>query len=309
MNQDEVRYLPWLASQFSIAPLAAVVTIAALAVFVTGGGVTTYLLMTGDGTLAERLVGSLRGFAGYGALVAFPMLLVLGKARGDGAMALLGLFVAALSALGVVGALVANVLDFGWMFALFLGVWHGVFVVPIGLLGFVAFTSSVGRVRTGFERAQRDVVRRHLKRVGWSGIDALAERVAADPSDVPRLLAQARLEGVQLDDVFWLRSDLDEKVEAAAKMVAARGRVHVRDLARHLKLRPAMVRRLVAHLAEHDGFTGWVDWDNGLVVSAAATSLREARQCPRCAGEMRVEGVGMVACFHCGCEVYLPRAA
>jgi ribosomal protein S27AE len=51
-------------------------------------------------------------------------------------------------------------------------------------------------------------------------------------------------------------------------------------------------------------FTGYMNWDEGLLYSADASKLAHDR-CPRCGGEITLAGKGVAQCAHCGSEIFL----
>ncbi len=51
-------------------------------------------------------------------------------------------------------------------------------------------------------------------------------------------------------------------------------------------------------------FTGYMNWDEGLLYSADASKLAHDR-CPRCGSEITLAGKGVAQCAHCGSEIFL----
>ena len=52
-------------------------------------------------------------------------------------------------------------------------------------------------------------------------------------------------------------------------------------------------------------FTGYINWDDGLLFSAQASQLRNLTNCKKCGGEVKLVGKGVVKCPYCGTEYFL----
>lgn len=52
-------------------------------------------------------------------------------------------------------------------------------------------------------------------------------------------------------------------------------------------------------------FSGYINWDEGILYSAEAAALREAGRCPNCGGALALAGRGVIRCPHCGTEIFL----
>ena len=52
-------------------------------------------------------------------------------------------------------------------------------------------------------------------------------------------------------------------------------------------------------------FTGYINWDDGVLYSAQASKLRELTNCKKCGGEVKLVGKGVVKCPYCGTEYFL----
>ena len=55
----------------------------------------------------------------------------------------------------------------------------------------------------------------------------------------------------------------------------------------------------------HKGlFAGYINWDDGLLISRDAAQLR-GNKCPNCGGEVDLAGKGVIQCPYCGAEIFL----
>jgi len=52
-------------------------------------------------------------------------------------------------------------------------------------------------------------------------------------------------------------------------------------------------------------FSGYVNWDKGVIYSADAGNLRDLENCKNCGGEIKLVGKGVVTCKFCGTEYFL----
>jgi DNA-directed RNA polymerase subunit RPC12/RpoP len=52
-------------------------------------------------------------------------------------------------------------------------------------------------------------------------------------------------------------------------------------------------------------FTGYVNWQDGMLYSADASKIKEGGKCPNCGGKLELAGKGMIKCPYCGSEVFL----
>jgi Na+-transporting methylmalonyl-CoA/oxaloacetate decarboxylase gamma subunit len=86
--------------------------------------------------------------------------------------------------------------------------------------------------------------------------------------------------------------------------VMTRGKVSVADLAIEGNLTREQVKGYVYDLIGKDLFRGYVNWDQGELVSAEAAQIKDGT-CPNCGGRLELAGRGLVRCPYCGTETYL----
>lgn len=87
-------------------------------------------------------------------------------------------------------------------------------------------------------------------------------------------------------------------------MVMTRGRVELSSAAIELGLTRDQTRQLVYDLIGKQLFSGYVDWESGLLFSAEASQIKSGT-CPKCGGKVELAGKGLVKCAYCGSEVFL----
>ncbi len=87
-------------------------------------------------------------------------------------------------------------------------------------------------------------------------------------------------------------------------MVQAQGQVDLRQVALELNVTRDDVREMVRDLIGKQLFSGYVDWDGGVLYSSDAAKLKDGT-CPKCGGKLELAGKGLVKCQYCGSEVFL----
>ena len=112
------------------------------------------------------------------------------------------------------------------------------------------------------------------------------------------IFIRARGESRQLSAVATQRRLLG-RIEAA-------GEISVADLALETGLSRDEVRENLVDLVSKGLFSGYVDWDRGLLFARQASELRDLNNCQRCGSELELAGKGLIRCPYCGTEYFLP---
>jgi hypothetical protein len=89
-------------------------------------------------------------------------------------------------------------------------------------------------------------------------------------------------------------------------LVKTRGQVEIHSLAVDMQISVDMVKDLVRQLVGLQVFSGYVNWDDGILYSADAGKLRDLKQCEKCGAPITLAGKGVVVCKYCGTEYFLP---
>jgi DNA-directed RNA polymerase subunit RPC12/RpoP len=110
------------------------------------------------------------------------------------------------------------------------------------------------------------------------------------------LAIRGRAEEAEMADVGRQRKILD--------MIKTRGQVDISDLVFELKSNTDRVRDDVYKLVGMGLFTGYVNWDEGVLYSREASQLT-GHKCPNCGGEQEFAGKGVITCKYCGTDVFL----
>ncbi len=104
--------------------------------------------------------------------------------------------------------------------------------------------------------------------------------------------------------------DAKKGVEASQQrkllnMVQSRGQVKIDDVALELQQPRDSVKDMIYSLVGLGVFSGYVNWDKGVLYSSEASKLRDLKQCPNCGGEITLSGKGVAHCRFCGTEFFL----
>jgi len=88
-------------------------------------------------------------------------------------------------------------------------------------------------------------------------------------------------------------------------IVQSKGQVKIDDVALELQQPKDKIRDLLESLVGLGLFSGYINWDSGVLYSSDASKLREMKKCPNCGGDIELTGKGIAKCRFCGTEFYL----
>jgi ribosomal protein S27AE len=87
-------------------------------------------------------------------------------------------------------------------------------------------------------------------------------------------------------------------------MVRSHGRVNIPEAAVELDVSRDEVKGHVYDLVNKGLFTGYINWDDGELISVDAAKMDKTK-CPNCGGQLELAGKGVVECPYCGSEIFL----
>ncbi|MBI5929533.1 MAG: hypothetical protein HY862_09505 [Chloroflexi bacterium] len=88
-------------------------------------------------------------------------------------------------------------------------------------------------------------------------------------------------------------------------VVQTSGEIRVNELAVELQLPPEQVKSMIYQLVGLGVYSGYINWEKGVLYSSDASKLRAMKQCPNCGSDLQLGGKGVVKCPACGTEFFL----
>ncbi len=88
-------------------------------------------------------------------------------------------------------------------------------------------------------------------------------------------------------------------------IIKTQGQINIADLALELNAPRDQVQHWLYDLVGKGLYSGYVNWDEGVLYSQQATQLRTVQQCKHCGGELKLAGKGVITCPFCGTEYFL----
>ena len=110
------------------------------------------------------------------------------------------------------------------------------------------------------------------------------------------VLLRAAREDVELARVAKQRNLLN--------LVLTKGQVRIAEVALDMNASRDDVKAWLTDLVGKGLFSGYVNWEEGVLYSRQASQLKDNR-CPNCGGEVKLAGKGVVTCPYCGTEIFL----
>lgn len=111
------------------------------------------------------------------------------------------------------------------------------------------------------------------------------------------MLGRGRSEAKEKADSTEMRRILD--------MVSTRGSVRVSDIVLELHSDLPSVQAKIYQLVGMGVFSGYVNWDDGVLYSSEAAGLRDMTECKKCGGKLTLAGKGVIKCPFCGTEYFI----
>lgn len=96
-----------------------------------------------------------------------------------------------------------------------------------------------------------------------------------------------------------------QKQRQLLDILRSRGQVSVSNMALEMNVPVPAVQDMVHRLVGLQVFSGYVNWNEGVLYSAEASELRKLEKCKNCGGEITLAGKGIVVCKYCGTEYFL----
>lgn len=100
-------------------------------------------------------------------------------------------------------------------------------------------------------------------------------------------------------------ADKARKQRELLGIVKSRGQVAISDLAIELQVGRDEVQDMIHQIVGMGLYSGYVNWEKGVLYSREASQLRDLKNCENCGGQLQLAGKGVVSCPYCGTEYFL----
>lgn len=94
-----------------------------------------------------------------------------------------------------------------------------------------------------------------------------------------------------------------EKERRILNMVLTRGQLRISDAALEMNVSREQLRDYIYDLVGKGLFTGYINWNEGVLYAKQAAAMRE--KCPNCGGDLELAGKGVFECPYCGTEIFI----
>ncbi|MDQ4044928.1 MAG: zinc ribbon domain-containing protein [Chloroflexota bacterium] len=111
------------------------------------------------------------------------------------------------------------------------------------------------------------------------------------------LFIRGNAEAQELKEINKQRKLLD--------MVKTRGQLSIDDAVLEMNTTRDNVQDQLHALVGRGLFSGYVDWNRGMLYSVDARELSQRSTCPNCGGQLELAGKGLIKCPYCGAEIFL----
>jgi hypothetical protein len=88
-------------------------------------------------------------------------------------------------------------------------------------------------------------------------------------------------------------------------IIKTQGQDNLDDLVVEMQSSRDKVKEMIYHLVGMGLYSGYINWDEGVLYSQEANELRNLGRCAHCNGELQLAGKGISHCPYCGTEYFL----
>ena len=111
---------------------------------------------------------------------------------------------------------------------------------------------------------------------------------------------------------LWVKGDQNEADLAQINdqrrllsIIKTQGQIHLDDLVVEMQSNKQAVQKMIHHLVGMGLYSGYINWDEGVLYSLEANQLRKMGYCAHCNGELKLAGKGTIQCPYCQTEYFL----
>ncbi|MFH1928663.1 MAG: hypothetical protein ABIK79_10930 [Chloroflexota bacterium] len=94
-----------------------------------------------------------------------------------------------------------------------------------------------------------------------------------------------------------------QKEKRLLNMIQTQGQISLGEAALELDVSRETLKSYVYDLVGKQLFSGYVNWDQGMLYSSSAASMGSGT-CPNCGGKLESAGKGVIQCPYCGIEIF-----
>ncbi|MCO5184864.1 MAG: hypothetical protein M9941_14110 [Anaerolineae bacterium] len=88
-------------------------------------------------------------------------------------------------------------------------------------------------------------------------------------------------------------------------IIQTRGQANISDVVIEMNSTQDEVKHMIHDLVGKGLYSGYINWNDGILYSEQASQLRELTACRNCGGQLELAGKGVVTCPYCGTEYFL----
>ncbi|HUW13745.1 MAG TPA: hypothetical protein VM537_28740 [Anaerolineae bacterium] len=96
-----------------------------------------------------------------------------------------------------------------------------------------------------------------------------------------------------------------EKQKKLLNVIVTQGQLSVAEMALELDATRDQVKEWIYDLVGKGLFSGYVNWEDGMLYSRQASQMRDAQVCPTCGAQLELAGKGVITCPYCGVDIFL----
>ena len=111
---------------------------------------------------------------------------------------------------------------------------------------------------------------------------------------------------------LWIKSNQTEADLAEINdqrrllsIIKTQGQINLDDLVVEMQTNKQAVKDMIHHLVGMGLYSGYINWDEGVLYSLEASKLRTMGYCAHCNGELKLAGKGIIQCPFCNTEYFL----